>query len=342
MEKQDLEHKAEIMKRVFLLGSERSGTNLLRGLLGRHKDISAPPPIHLLDQLYKRPVWDALRDRDIHRELMEKIQTYVNHEFSNWDLTIPESLKDPSKMPTSHIEVMDNVYTLKAASDGKSCYFCKDNHLHNYAIAIREAFPDSAFIYIYRDPRDQVASWMKTPFHLHTPYQAAKKWAAEQHACLALSRFYNVRVYPVAYEELIEKPNRIIERILDFAGLPSHDTENAPKDIEIESKRHKLWQNISKPVNKNNRGAYRTTLTDRQVHIVETLCQKQMIELGYTPETHCDYNFGSAALWQIKELLRESLSKRRSKAQTASDFEVIRSKTRLAKELFGKSQGQEG
>jgi len=42
------------MKKIFLIGSERSGTNLLRVLLGNHSRISAPPPIHLLDLFESR------------------------------------------------------------------------------------------------------------------------------------------------------------------------------------------------------------------------------------------------------------------------------------------------
>ena len=37
------------MKRIMILASERSGTNLLRTLLGNHNDISAPVAPHFFD-----------------------------------------------------------------------------------------------------------------------------------------------------------------------------------------------------------------------------------------------------------------------------------------------------
>lgn len=51
------------MKKIFLIGSERSGTNLLRVLLGNHSRISAPPPIHILDLLRPASVGEEIVSR---------------------------------------------------------------------------------------------------------------------------------------------------------------------------------------------------------------------------------------------------------------------------------------
>ena len=147
---------------------------------------------------------------------------------------------------------MDTLYSHKAEVDGASAYFNKDNHLHNYAPGILMHIPEACFIWIYRNPLDQVASWMKAGVGYKTPYAAAHKWQNDQATCNRLERFYGIPVCRVAYEDLIADTGREMARILEFAGLPMEEACSQTSCYNREARRHVLWENLDKPVMRNN------------------------------------------------------------------------------------------
>ena len=206
------------MHSTFLLGSERSGSNLLRTLLGNHSNISAPIAPHLGDVFFHRFKHYLPLNDDKRQELIQDIDAYVNHNFNGWEVSL--NSKDESlKSNKSFIEFLDFSFTQKAISEKKNYYFCKDNHNHRYALGILKDIPDSKFIYLYRDPRDQVASWMKTPLFLHSPYDAIQKWKSEQEDILALKYFYQLDMCSIKYEDLVDNPEKEITRVLNFIGV---------------------------------------------------------------------------------------------------------------------------
>src|SRR5690349_13165570 len=115
------------MTKIFLLGSERSGSNLLRTLLGNHSQINAPIAPHFCDvfvanfPLYKRHANGK-------EKLLEDLQRYVNHTFNAWNLNldIPKMLKEYEL--NSFLQFVNAMYSEKAKSEGKTGYFSKDNH----------------------------------------------------------------------------------------------------------------------------------------------------------------------------------------------------------------------
>lgn len=320
----------EPARRIFLLGSERSGTNLLRVLLGNHTAVSAPAPIHLLDVLKDKPHLFHPYDAERIEALVERIGTYVNHDFSDWKLAIDGAAFHARYRPTSLLDVLDGVYTEKARHDGKPAYFCKDNHLHAYALALRARFPDARFVYIHRDPRDQVSSWLEHRFHLHSAHQAAKKWRREQEACLALARVWGLPLVPVKYEELIADTPGVMARVLETLGLPVEDACFQTSGKNAEAKKHALWKNLDKPVMRDNSGNYRTKLSAEDVEVVETLCRREMEALGYALDTPAAWR--SDRRWKLREKLRVYLSKRRYRA--TEGLALIRDKNALAEALF--------
>ncbi|MBK8443059.1 MAG: sulfotransferase [Sphingobacteriales bacterium] len=160
-------------KTVFILGSERSGSNLLRVLLDNHSLLNAPVPVHFLE--YFRPIFNHYIKLKNYNYLLEDMLELANHAFSDWQL----ELIYPSKVH-SLMHAFDYISNAKAAKEGKKHYVCKDNHLFQHIDLISSYFPDPYFLYLYRDPRDQAVSWLKQPIYLKTPYQIANKWRSEQ------------------------------------------------------------------------------------------------------------------------------------------------------------------
>ena len=74
---------------IVLLASERSGSNLLRTLLGNHSDISAPIAPHLIKIFYPiKHYYLDLSSKVNNKNLFCDMLQIVNHPFSNWKLKL--------------------------------------------------------------------------------------------------------------------------------------------------------------------------------------------------------------------------------------------------------------
>lgn len=324
------------MIKIFLLGSERSGSNLLRTLLGNHSEISAPIAPHFCDVFIN--VFNRYRQPDDKinaLELLTDLEQYVNHSFNNWGLSLDKDGLIREFGPHTFIQFMNILYSAKALAEGKSGYFSKDNHNHRYALGILKDFPEAKFVYLYRDPRDQVASWLRSPIHLHTPLRAAKKWVEDQKASLQLAEFYGVSMYRMAYETLVDTPEEAMRGLLDFLALPQEEACYRTNTKNKEAEKILLWKNINKPIIKGNYRKYSDVLSAEDIEVVETICKNEMIRLGYAPESSASYNF-SSLLFSFKERLRVRKSKRKSKVIRNSEMRLFEEKRQFLKQLFSK------
>ena len=319
-------------KKIFLLGSERSGSNLLRTLLGNHSEISAPIAPHFCDVFYDKFKYYCPLDSARVRELLEDVQTYINHPFNDWNLTFPPERQEKI---SSFINVVDLAYSEKAKQEAKSSYFVKDNNNHRYALGILKDIPDAQFIYLYRDVRDQVASWLRTPLNTLTAFKSVNKWVIDQSECLSLNKFYNVPMHFVSYEELVGDPAGTMTGTLEFLGLDVEEDCFATNRDNKEAEKLILWNNINKPIKKNS-GKYHDILTKSEIEMVETIAKSTMTELGYTPETNCNWEMGNKYVFLLKDKLKASKGEKKKKQLLEKEAKILREKNNLVREIFSK------
>ena len=321
------------MSSIYLLGSERSGSNLLRTLLGNHSQISAPIAPHFCDVFYNQfynylPFTPSSKE-----ELIQDIEKYINHNFNDWKLKLQaEKYKDCK----SFIDFMHMVYTEKAESENKSHYFSKDNHNHRYALGILKDIPNAKFVYLYRDPRDQVASWLRTPLHLHTPFAAVNKWNVEQNEIFKLGTFYKVHFYSLKYEDLVDDPQGSISAVLEFLDLPIESACFETKPENKEAEKHPLWKNINKPVKKNNYGKFKDVLCQADLELIETVAKGNMQRLGYSLETEANWNKGNPYMFSLKQKLLSRRSRKKHKNFREKEMAVLKDKANLVNSIFKK------
>lgn len=301
------------MKKIFLLGSERSGSNLLRTLLGNHSKISAPIAPNFCNvfinnlNLYKA-------GGDFKKAMLLKdMELYVNHPFNRWNIKIDPKRAIEKYNPSTLFHFIDLFFTEKAIQDGKHAYFSKDNHNHKYALGILKNIPEAKFIYLYRDPRDHVASWLRSPFHLHSAYKAIAKWVNEQKECLHLYNFYGVDMCFLKYEDLVDNVEAEMIKVLNFIELPLETacfvTNKSNQEVEI----NPLWKNINKPIIKNNYGKYKDVLSGEDIKMIETIGKKEMEILGYDLHSKADWKKGNEFIFKMKQKWIEFRSRKKHK-----------------------------
>lgn len=274
---------------VFLLASERSGTNLLRRRLTEYqKDYFGPAPLHLLKHLYwAEPYYGDLQEDESFSELVSDALGLAYYHFSPWDevITVNEvktEYKNIFSGARSSIGVMHVIYTIYAKRKGYSSYFCKDNKLFDFVSDIKLEIPDAKFLYLYRDPRDVVVSQLKRPLQNKSIFHLAELWREEQVKCIRHVKFLgeNRDVISISYEDLIENEAKCIEKVCSFLNidmLSQKSNFSSKESTEIQE-----WGNIDKPTMKSNSGNFLKVLSKRKIGKIESICWSQMLWLGYS------------------------------------------------------------
>ncbi|WP_163575250.1 sulfotransferase family protein [Halomonas faecis] len=274
---------------VFLLASERSGTNLLRRrLTEQQRTLFGPSPLHLLKHLYyAEPYYGDLRDDKNFIRFVNDALGLAYHHFSPWDVKIvsDEVLEYyPSLMHArSAVGVMHVLYTLYAYSKGYSSYFCKDNNLFDFVSEIRMELPQARFIYLYRDPRDVILSQKKRPLQNKSTVYLSQLWRDEQIKCIRHSNNLSEdgMLINVSYEDFISNEVRVIDHIIESFGL--EPAGNQVDRFSGEKADVHEWANLNKPTLKNNSGKYMDGLSKSAIRKIEGICWHQMKWLSYLP-----------------------------------------------------------
>jgi len=320
--------------RIFIVGSERSGSNLLRSLLGNHSAIEAPVDPHYFDAWYGAlRFYGDLRDESNMRHLLADMLEYANHPFNDWGLETTAEELLAKHGPRCFLDAFDALYLEQAARHAKTGYLCKGNHIFNYAFQVKAHWPDAKLLYLYRDPRDHCASWKEKPLHLKTVFDAVVKWEREQRRCLQLVKSHGIDMHFVSYEELIADTPQVMARVLTYCGLPVEEAcfETDSAKQRSTAQRYVYWQNLDKPIIRDNKRKYLKTLKQEEVRLIETVAREMMQALGYAPDTD--------AGWKARRLhgLRLRLERRRTEVahreHLAKDLSLLHQKNDLLKRI---------
>ena len=332
---------------IFLVSSERSGSTLLRVILDSHPRICAPSPTHLLAAFAPLlHLYGALEEKESVRRLAGDMREVVGGQLGRWRTSPSVDELVEHCRERSFAGLFDALYSVEAERRGKKRYFIKDNGAAQFAFFINAAFPDASFVYLVRDARDVVASWLRSPPHFGGTAHAAEVWAREQEeALLAYSVLRPAgRMHLLHYEDLVNEPEGTLAELCRFLGeeysptlLGFHRREEARESAAALD----AWRNVSSPIGKERVGAYRRELAERQVRIVESIAAGEMRLLGYaldyperleegSPSRGLRHNRYVEALLRFFQLLSGRAS-RREAGRRATRLRTIKSVERIAR-----------
>jgi hypothetical protein len=322
---------------IIILGSERSGSNLLRKLLGNHSRIAAPRPAHFYNYFFSHlHHYGPLVVEANTRRLFEDLVAAANHSRSDWGLTV--SFEDFARQHSTgtFFGLVDGLHRVMGSSLQKDMYFCKDNDMQRYALALRLARPDIRFVYLHRDPRDTTASWLKTPAFQHHAMDTAYTWLNDQAEVFALRDAHGIPIHEISYVDLTSRTEETMTGVLRFAGLePETPCFALQPDTEQDSERAALWKNLNQPILQNNFNKFAKELSEEQIEIVETICKPLMTRLGYALVTPGKFRFSSRRFklrrwWDLRQFRREHA------ADIAQNTKEVLNKNALVRQLIRK------
>lgn len=308
---------------VFLLCSERSGSNLITKIFDSHPECCGPSPSHLI-RTFSRNLWrygDISLDENW-RILCTDIADFLNNQLGKWQSQCSVEKMEEKLRPRSLSAAIRYVYGKEAHANGKSMIFIKENQIYTFASFLLAAFPDSKFLYMVRDPRDMALSLRRSPATPGGVYRAGQLWKTDQQNSLEL---YGIlkdsgKISFLRYEDLLTNTEDELFRICDFLGIEYHPRllEFYTNDLTVENaQRINAWQNLQKPILKKNFNKYRTGLCELEIRYIEALCKDEMQFFRYD----CDFPFGEELSVLGKQLIDFEKQAKLDRSETLSHEE---------------------
>ncbi|HEY6433923.1 MAG TPA: sulfotransferase [Acetobacteraceae bacterium] len=246
---------------IIIGGAARSGTTLLRSILGRHPMIASGAETTVFLRRVSAPA-------DIGQRL-----GWNAAEIARWQ-----------RSSRSQAEFIERVQRAVLERSGKACWAEKTPANVQRFGYIRRRFPRARLVHIIRDGRDAVCSLRRTPFAKldHAPCHSAAaarrcavQWRASVKAGLRFRR--DPAYHELRYEALVTDPERTLRRLLHFLDLPWDDSLLRPVPIgaisdEIAASGEVFGSSVAR---------WRRDLSGADRRALQPLIGPLLIELGY-------------------------------------------------------------
>lgn len=275
---------------IFIAGLPRSGTSLMRGIIGSHPDVAIFQ--------WDLPLWTSIygnyKRKDISKEknlnsLINNIVT--NNKAINCDVKISfQELKDEiTQQKTGDITIgfVFQCYLKKyAAIRKKPIWGLKMPNNEFFADKIFEAYPNAKMIQMIRDPRDVAVSFQSysAGSWIYVPYRHIREWKKSVHLSGKYEKEFERKYVAVVYEDLVKNPEKEVERICNAI-----DFEFDPKMLRAND--HPGWKGSnsffddigkqSQELSSQGIGRYKKKLKPFLTAHYNHLLHTELVKLGY-------------------------------------------------------------
>ncbi len=281
-------------KVVFLICSERSGSNLIRVMLDAHSKVLAPPPLNICKVISNN--FHIVSDKGRDSEAWPLMRDFIGSKIEQF---YDEPLRDKVLSNLDDIEdlcveaIIRAIYDTLIEEFDSPLLFIKENNVHQYLFFLLAAYPEAKFVFQVRDPRDYLASARalrrgRLGNKFGSTHRALSIWRADQLCGLSLlANFGPSRIFLQRYEDLISSPEEVLSELCGFLEL---QFESSMLEFHNEKQTRKIssmgnqWENLGRPVMSNNGGGYRKKLSKRLIKTVEVYLGQLLDRFNYQRE----------------------------------------------------------
>ncbi len=334
------------MDPIFMIGIQRSGSNLLRLMLNQLPEIAAPHPPHILQRLMPlQASYGDLSAEENFKRLVDDACRLVELNPVAWE-GVTLDRKDVANRCRERglVAVHGAVYDICAETQGARTWCCKSLANIHYVPQIESYFKTPKYIYLYRDGRDVALSFRKAVVGEKHYYQIAKEWSSIQELALKIKeRIHPSRFLAVRYEDLIHDAENTARTICAFLGVPYLQSMldfNKTDEAKRAATSSDLWVNVTNPVMKNNSFKFMREMSEQDLRIFETTAGSLLDALGYErilvksgqerPFTQAELAAFDAENKRLKDDIRKSVDPK--------DLERRDRQAGLLKEIMGRPQ----
>ncbi len=272
---------------IFMIGIQRSGSNLLRLMLNELPEIAAPHPPHILQRMMPLvPRYGDLDRKEAFSLLVDDVCRLVESNPVPWEgvLLNRENVAARCRKPNL-VAVFGAVYDVMAEAWGAKTWCCKSLANIYYLPEIKDYFTDAKYIYLYRDGRDVATSFSKAVVGEKHFYHIAKEWNEAQQLALNFRKEVPAkRFFNLSYEDLTTETEKAVRALCGFLGVgykPSMLEFYKSGEAKRAASASNLWENVTHPVMKQNSRKFLKEVREEDIRIFESVAGGSMDRLGY-------------------------------------------------------------
>lgn len=273
---------------IFMIGTQRSGSNLLRLMMNQLSEIAAPHPPHILQRMMPlEKGYGNLSKVANFKQMVDDVCRLVELNPVPWE-GVKLVRKDVAARCRNHsvVAAFGAVYDAMAEQVNADTWCCKSLANINYLGKLEAYYAEAAcYIYLYRDGRDVALSFRKAAVGEKHPYHIAKEWGATQRIaltnrkCIDPRRFYNL-----SYETLTGAPEMAMRGLCEFLGATYTDSMldfHESDDAKSAASASELWGNVVKPVMTDNTNKFLREMSGEDIRIFELVAGDVLDALDY-------------------------------------------------------------
>jgi hypothetical protein len=271
---------------IQIIGTQRSGSNLLRVILDQSNEIAAPHPPHILSTFNPLLHLYGTLNRTNYSQLVDDVLMFIKTNPVPWhDVEFDRNEMIESSSKQNLYEIFKLVYEQAAKSKHAKYWCCKSMTNVHYTSELEANGIHPKYIFLYRDGRDMAVSFKKAVVGEKHVYYLAKQWKRDQEACLQLKeQIGSKRFHSVCYEDLISRPEKEIKLLCSFLDIAYTERMLAfhtSRESITTAESGKMWMNLTKPIINNNYGKFLTELSDEELEIFELVAGDVLHKLDY-------------------------------------------------------------
>ena len=276
----------------FIVGIWRSGTTLLREVLGMSDDVKIfPEHFVLLHHLNKANEFND----ESKNELLQNVST--NPDFIHFAQPNLPLLEDNFKKINDFETAIKAVYTACLKEGEGVSTFIDKNPIYSYFLPeLIQLFPKAKFVWMVREPKDNCISRAKHDIQTIKSYSYLASWwnlTNEKIRVAALKHPEKFLLVP--YDIMVEDPTPWVEKICSFLSITfeekllSFETKKEERissfvlaakarDGEITeqyaAKKKAMWENLQKPINTSKTKQWKVDLSPSEIKAIDDVSKK--------------------------------------------------------------------
>lgn len=311
----------------FMIGTQRSGSNLLRIMLNQSPELVAPHPPHIMERLWPLLTeYGDLQNSQSFSRLVEDVCLLVETNPVSWKLgTIDRAALEDACKEQSLVAIYFEIHNLLARHNMATDWVCKSLANVHFADEIDRFGGERAkFIHLHRDGRDSALSFRKAIVGEKSFYHIAKQWRDEQEKALDLGRNLPAdRFISVAYSDLITRPETELRRLCDFMKVqfyPDMLEFHKSREAASTSVAGQMWSNVQKPVMSQNTNKFMREMSAQDIAVFEAVAGDTLHKMGYPLMSGFDDENQRLKAQALESAKPEDLQKRKAQASVMQEI----------------------
>jgi hypothetical protein len=262
---------------IIIVGCQRSGTTLLRTILGRHPQLLEHPdePQYILE-LYQRFGYHV-------GDVATAVAYLLKHPYLPENIT-REALQE-AYASYQQLSLHDFCHIYLQVWAGEHLNYrrpvLKDPAFVYYLDVVDHLFPEASIIHVVRDPRGSVAS-QKTRWHHFTTWECLMLWKRAVQNVAYWKNKIGCPILETKYREIISYPEESLELLCHQLGISFFSDMLTFEENTVDYKPNIAPRPITlQTIDTSRLGKWQKLLAPLDIRLVEYGCRAEMRQYDY-------------------------------------------------------------